>query len=309
MPFVLVMNQSPARQKRVKMRWEQSTVPNDRSAWKDTSGTRIWLDLWSWDGRSSFLGKFINFEVPLLLHVWVESGRLLLGCCFRGQQRFSKAMSTSRLAWDGPFGTSQVRSLTFIMRALKTLPALPPDSKESLKMMWSHCRNQRATATRDSWASRLPDRNGWKCVEQSMVPNDRNTWKDTSGTRVLVDLWSSDRSSFFWSFIKFEVLLLLHVWVESGRLLLECCFRGQQRFSKAMSASLAWDVPLGTLQVRPQTFISMRALKTLPALPPDSLPCQVALPIDVASSTGGFSHLALDFMFQLTKPSLMAISN
>ena len=123
------MNQSPARQKRVKMRWEQSMVPNDRSAWKDTSGTRIWFDLWSWDRRSSFLGKFINFEVPLLLHVWVESGRLLLGCCFRGQQRFSKAMSTSRLAWDGPFGTLQVRPLTFIsMCALKTLPALPPDS-------------------------------------------------------------------------------------------------------------------------------------------------------------------------------------
>ena len=222
------MNQSAARQKRVKMRWEQSMVPNDRSAWKDTSGTRIWLDLWSWDGRSSFLGKFINFEVPLLLHVWVESGRLLLECCFRGQQSFSKAMSTSRLAWDAPFGTLQVRPQTFIsMCALKTLPALPPDSKKSLKMMWSHCRNQRAT--RDSWTNRLPDRNGWKCVEQSMVPNDRSTWKDTSGTRVLVDLWSSDRSSFF------EVSSI-------SKYPCSCI----QRFSKAMSTSrLAWDAPFG----------------------------------------------------------------
>lgn len=33
------------------------------------------------------------------------------------------------------------------------------------------------------------------------------------------------------------------------------------------------------------------------------------LPSLVASSTGGFSHLALDFMFQLAKPSLMAMSN
>ena len=77
-------------------------VPND-SAWKDTSRTRVLVDLWSWDGRSWFLGKFFNFEVPLLLHVWVESGCLLLECCFRGQQRFLKAMSTPRLAWDAPF--------------------------------------------------------------------------------------------------------------------------------------------------------------------------------------------------------------
>ena len=128
-PFVLVVNQSPARQKRVKMRWEQSMVPNDTSAWKDTKGFGGSLKLrWS----VLILGKVYQFRSTLALACvsgkWTFASWMLLqraAKVFQSNVHFSAGLGRP----VGLFGTLQVRPQTFIsMRALKTLPALPPNS-------------------------------------------------------------------------------------------------------------------------------------------------------------------------------------
>ena len=222
------------------MRWEQSMVPNDTSAWKDTKGFGGSLKLrWS----VLILGKIYQFRSALALACvsgkWTFASWVLLqraAKVFESNVHFSAGLG--RPVWL--FGTLQVRPQTFIsMCALKTLPALPLDSKESLKMTWSHCRNQRAT--RDSWTNRLPDRNGCNALSKAWYPT-------IAHERTLAE------QGFWW--ISEVEMVGPHFWESSSISKYPCscmcewkvdvCFLNaaseQQRVLKAMSTSrLAWD--------------------------------------------------------------------
>ena len=126
-----------------------------------------------------------------------------------------------------------------------------------------------------------------------MAPNDRSTWQDTGGTRVWVDLWSSDRPSSFEvsSISKYPCSFVSGKWTFASWTLL-------QRAAKVCQSNVDFFSGLGcpvwrfastptdihqrasfedTASFASWLFSSSHGMWNL-----WFLPCHVALPIDVA---------------------------